>query len=138
MRLWSLVLILAAATTLGCGGSSYKAVPVSGRVTLDGQPVSGACVIFQPMGEKGKTANPGPGSVGVTDTDGRFTLSLVSPSKPGAVVGNHRVNIAPDTSSGKATPSAEKIPAKFRTGSSLVFPVPDGGTDKADFTLTSK
>jgi hypothetical protein len=62
-----LVLALTAAGS-GCGGTSrlYK---VEGLVTIDGNPVQGATVVFMPDGGgKGQNAQ------GFTDKDGRFTL----------------------------------------------------------------
>ena len=76
-----LVLVLAA---LGCG-SDYRLAPVSGRVTLNGKPLAGAHVHFQPIGSRAQPS-PGPGSHGVTDAEGRFTLQ-VDARQPGAVVG---------------------------------------------------
>ena len=47
----SLVLVAAVLTLSGCGSHGSPTVPVSGRVTLDGQPVSEARVSFEPVGE---------------------------------------------------------------------------------------
>lgn len=70
----------------GCGGaSSIGAVPVTGTVTLDGQPVEGAAVTFAPQ-EKGRAA------AGVTDASGKFVLMTERP-KDGAVPGAYRVGI---------------------------------------------
>src|ERR1700724_2573379 len=74
----------------GCGGGCQVAA-VSGQVTMNGQPLPGAQVTFQPIGSSGE--DPGPGSSGITDDQGRYTLKLLTLSKPGAVVGKHRVMI---------------------------------------------
>jgi hypothetical protein len=127
----------------GCGGGdSYSVAPVSGQVTLDGQPLSGVMVSFQPVAT-GKDA-PGPGSSGTTGADGRYTLQLAAAkSKPGAVVGKHTVRLmmassspAPD-SDAPVKPAKEQIPQKYRD-TPPTFEVPAGGTDKANFELTSK
>ena len=52
--------------------------PVSGRVTLDDQPLANAVVLFEPI--TGNT-NPGMGSVGRTDSDGRFVLRQIQPDR---------------------------------------------------------
>src|SRR5262249_48651873 len=75
----------------GCVGG-YSVAPVSGRVTLTGTPLADAAVLFQPVSSDGNE-NPGPGSTGVTDADGRYTLTLVGKDIKGAVVGKHKVRI---------------------------------------------
>jgi hypothetical protein len=126
----------------GCGG--LRVVPVSGRVTLDGKPAAGVHVGFQPVATAGNN-NPGGGSYAITDDDGRFTLRMVEGGQSGAVVGKHRVEITTrgaEADSGTDTrpkTGAPKtvIPPKYNRNSDLTFEVPSGGTDKADFTLTS-
>src|SRR5262245_4564952 len=74
----ALVLLLAVS---GCGGPLVNA---SGRLTYKGQPVPSTLVTFWPQ-EEGKRA-----STGVTDDDGKFTLSY-SRTEPGVLVGRHTV-----------------------------------------------
>src|SRR5581483_10021007 len=80
------LLILAAFTVLsaGCGGGEFPVAKVSGRVTLNGQPVDKVSVMFQPIAAEGKL-NSGMGSYGITDTDGRYTLKLIGKETKGAV-----------------------------------------------------
>jgi len=125
----------------GCGGGQgYKAAPVSGTVTIDGNPVAGIVVTFQPVGA-GQT--PGPGSTGKTDENGKFTLRFATQDrKPGAVVGKHRVSFATwMEEQGDVTPrgggAKELVPRRYQ-GQAMEFEVKAGGTDKADFPLTSK
>src|SRR5262245_13252044 len=88
------VMILAALAVwaAGCSNQPYKTAPVSGRITLNGQPVAGAAVMFQPVAPD-NNPNPGPGSTGVTDEQGHYTLKLVGKETSGAVVGKHKVRI---------------------------------------------
>ncbi len=133
---------LAGLLAAGCGrGKSYSVVPVSGTVTLDNKPLEGVVVIFQPIAGPA-VSDAGPGSSGVTDANGKFTLQLVTgEQKAGAVVGKHRVTLgtkreqAPDDDTIRVTKSP--IPPKYE-GKPQEFTVPAGGTDKADFPLTSK
>jgi hypothetical protein len=143
---WPLAACLLA---IGCSGDGFKLVPVSGRVTKNGQPLANVRVVFQPIGD-----NPGPGSAGTTDADGRYTLVVSSQqySGNGAVVGKHRVTIGtilpgegakptdPSVGSPDGEPLAGKelIPPRFNQDSTLTFDVPAGGTDKADFDLKFK
>jgi hypothetical protein len=135
----SLFLILAA----GCGGT--KNAPVSGKVTLNGQPLANAMVTFQPIAKEG-SVEAGPGSSGTTDAEGRFSLKMATGAS-GAVVGKHRVMISQivnktdpsDDARPKrgGPPQMEKLPARYNSESQETFDVPSGGTDKADFALKS-
>ncbi len=116
----------------GCGRGGFKLVPVSGRVTAQGQPVAEARVTFQPQGG-------GPGSYGQTDAGGRFVLRSVLDDSRGAVAGTHVVTIttAKDTNAsddGGGSTTGELAPPRFRDGS-VEFVVPPKGTDSADFEL---
>ncbi len=136
------VLLAVVIPLTGCGGSGFKVAPVAGTVTLDGNPVGGLIVNFQPASVKG-TTEPGPGSYAWTDKDGHFSMALISEKDyPGAVVGKHRVTLSsplPDQS-----PSDDRIPRSSKPllppeheGKSFEFEVPADGTEKADFVLTS-
>lgn len=127
----------------GCGGGP-KFAAVSGRVTLNDQPLDGFTVDFQPI-STGKDA-PGPGSTATTDKDGRYTLrSQLDKSQAGAVVGKHQVRVwAPEGSQDRDADGADKkgkksdrplIPGRYHVNSELTFDVPPEGTDKADFAL---
>jgi hypothetical protein len=123
----------------GCGTSKF--VPVSGKVTLDGKPLAGATVSFEPVTEPGTTPLP-PGSLGKTDQNGNFTLQATS-GENGALVGKHRVVIsligeqATGDERRRGGGVAEKLPRKYNADSELTFDVPPGGTSEAVFTLTS-
>jgi hypothetical protein len=140
------MLCLLAAAMSGCsGGASYA--PVSGVVTLDGQPYGKAVVNFQPIGTP-ESPNPGRGSSAYTDANGRFVL--VSDDYKGAVVGKHRVMImtagnvtgaSPEGGTPDETPvnrPVDPIPAEWNALSDKTFEVPAGGTDKANFDIVSK
>lgn len=102
---------LFALVLLAAGCSKYTPVPVRGEVTLDGQPVEGATVNFYAVGD----AKEGRPAMGVTDSNGCFTLSTLGkddgalkwdykvvitkyvPTKP-----NLKVPTFPDTPEGRA------------------------------------
>jgi hypothetical protein len=134
--------------TASCSKESYTIVPVSGRVTTkDGKPPPARLYVnFQPKGSK-DNLNPGPGSVAITDQQGRFTLKI-DDKRSGAVVGTHVVKISTvlkgqeeykpsETGSpdGFVPGGREIVPAIYNDQTTLTFPVPQGGTDKADFVL---
>jgi hypothetical protein len=139
-RCHTLPVLLGLLLLTGCGGPKFRIGPVSGRITLDGQPLAKAHVSFQPIASG--NPNPGPGSFGVTDADGRFELHTIEPRKSGAVVGSHVVRITPrgpDEAAGSdaVRPRDNSLPPQADDGS-LRFEVPSGGTDAANFMLTSK
>src|SRR5262249_26966915 len=137
---------------VGCdGGPRY--VKVSGVVKLNGVPYKGAIVNFQPLGTQ-NNPNPGRGSYGHTDENGRFTL-VVDDKMRGAVVGKHRVRIVTerkDRSTGfdpalgtlDGDPNAKRrieidpIPQEWNANSTKAFDVPAGGTDQANFDIITK
>jgi len=135
LSLLPLLLLLAA----GCGGPD-KTAPVSGRVTLNGKPFAHAAVLFQPVATSGNN-EPGPGSVGTTDTDGRYTLSIVGKGTKGAVIGKHKVQITrmveeSDPADDRPKPFKRPSPRRGRD-TQMEFDVPASGTDSANFSLTS-
>jgi hypothetical protein len=139
-RLKLLPLLLAA--LLGCGGDGNVA-PVSGTVKLNGKPVAGVEVMFQPVASEGVNV-PGAAAVGVTDTEGRFTAKLIGEQKPGATVGKNQVMFsgraaAEDFSEDgtKRGKPAVAIPPRYSLDSKIFFEVPRDGTATADFDLTS-
>ena len=67
----------------GCGRNAYRLADVSGRVTLDGEPLAGGVVSFQPQAAGGSVA--GPGATGRIDADGRYRLASIDGGS-GAVV----------------------------------------------------
>ena len=124
----------------GCGGGdSIELAPVSGKVTMDGEPLANVTVTFQPI-TKG-TENPGPGSFGKTDEQGQFTLELTTTGKSGAVVGKHQISITtPEPEGGEdsdVSDFVDPIPARYNARSTLKRDVSSDGTDEADFKLTS-
>lgn len=146
-RFFSLMLMAAVFSLafVGCNSDPYRVAPVSGTVTLDGKPVAQCAVMFQPTSEN--NPNPGPGSFGITDADGRYTLKLVGKETPGGVVGKHKVRFDP-YSDEPADPTSDrpfrpkkampKIPPKYNQPEALFdFDVPPKGSTSADFALTS-
>jgi hypothetical protein len=134
--------IVLAVACAGCNPSPFKLVPVSGSVSLDGQPLAGGIVNFQPI-VAGPGATAGPGSTARIGTDGRYTLATIR-GEAGAVVGKHRVKIysynaetaKQDANGGPR--EREKVPPKYNYKSDVTFDVPVEGTDKADFSLEAK
>lgn len=94
MTFRSSILVCAVLFTCGCGGPSLA--PVSGTVTLDGQPVDGVRVTFEPIvGEADVTDAEYYTSFGITDEQGRYEMQteIDGQLQRGAVVGNSTVRL---------------------------------------------
>jgi len=132
-------MLLLMLVSVGCG-SKPTVVPVSGIVLLDGQPLVGASVNTQPIADS-SGENPGSGSFGKTDAEGRYTLELVDPPMQGACPGEHRITITKADEEGYSSsdelvaPKGAPWPLRYGNGS-LRLTVPPDGTDSANFELT--
>ncbi|MEN6496823.1 MAG: hypothetical protein ABFD16_21235 [Thermoguttaceae bacterium] len=134
-------------TPLGCGKGyeGGKLAPVSGVVTLDGQPAAGIMVLFSPTAETG-----GQGGMGTTDASGKYELKTRG-EFTGVVPGQYKVTcvkyVMPDGSPipndpnfSMATSGAKQVlPAKYSDPQRTVLSakVPTEGT-AVPLELTSK
>lgn len=78
-------LSLAILKLAGCGSNLPPVVPVSGVVTLDGQPLADAAIAFMPV-------DGGRFGYGSTNEKGEFQIGTFTDSD-GALVGVHRISI---------------------------------------------
>jgi hypothetical protein len=140
-----LVLVVA---IVGCSDSRpYRTAAVSGRVTLDGQPLARARVLFHPVHTAKDGLLSGPQAYGETDSDGKYSLTTVFKEK-GATVGRNRVMISTgrleateenDRAKNARVVAREKVPQKYFTDKApLHFDVPAEGTYAANFDLTTR
>ena len=126
------------AVFLGCGGANYsgaKRYPLSGEVTLDGQPVDLGSITFTPADGKGRPC-------GGVITDGKYDVS----EEQGASAGSYRVEIHWLRRTGKKLKDAESgeiyderkeaIPAKLNASLELSVEVPLP-QNRHDFKLKS-
>jgi hypothetical protein len=112
-------------TIAGCKGPSLVfADTVEGTLTLDGRPVPNALVQFYPEVPEGTKA---PSSSGTTDDKGFFRLTRSDVSKPGALVGRHKVIIAAGRAGGdRDNPEAGasvKVPKEYTNANTTPFTV---------------
>lgn len=107
--------VLVAGPCWGCGsgnGTPVALIPVKGKVTYKGQPLTKGLVVFEPDGY-GRMAS------GQLQSDGTFELSTLKPGD-GVVAGEHRISItqldkalAKDRALKKyASPSSSKLTAE--------------------------
>jgi hypothetical protein len=102
---WGAVVLTAGLA--GCGPSGPPTQAVSGVVTLDGKPVSGATVTFSPSAAGGAFAS------GLTNAEGRFSLNAaLAGAKAGAgtLPGDYLVSISKIESSEAARPDDPNAP----------------------------
>jgi hypothetical protein len=143
----------------GCAGSApeiegrEKTLPVTGTVTLDGEPLADATVTFHgPL--VGKAGKPGLSAVGTTDSDGKFRLTTYE-ANDGAAAETYQVSVtkveAAETTGStegeyvppeaKARPAAPRslVPEKYTTPaqSGLTATVTDGKDNEFTFELTT-
>ena len=125
--------LLVSLATAGCGGPGNVA-QVTGRVTLDDEPLEGAYVVFNPVVEGGQSSS-------LTDASGNYRLQYTREDY-GAEIGEHRVRITtadggnPDSDPPKPR-VRERLPAKYHSNSELKATV-EAGKNSIDFDLTSK
>lgn len=105
IQLWLLLCLVVLA---GCGGDGGFA-PVTGRVLLNGKPVEGAAVLFEP--EAG-----GVPATGVTNANGEFSLSTTGHGV-GAAIGKHGVSVSKQVVAqpNRKVEEGEIVPMKYET-----------------------
>ena len=144
-----LVLLLATmAATGGCGGDGLPRQPLSGKVTLDGQPIESALITFTPMNGSGDST-----SAAAQVTAGSFSI----PRDAGLIAGKYRVAVSmpkevtkaakkkqidnatgAEIEAGDVTITQEALPARYNAKSELTADVTAGDPNEFTFTLTSK
>jgi hypothetical protein len=128
------------ATFVGCGATSYEAVPVSGTVMVGGKPAANVFVQFEPAAKSGDDI---PSSTAITDAQGKYELKVSAPNgEQGAVVGEHVVRFAPAGDEAKAAmegPQSYSRPTvrlpREATGGDMRYTVPAEGDTNANFQL---
>ena len=125
--------LLAAAAVMSPGCQSRVAgtpdlAPVSGTVTIDGNPADRAIVSFEGPGNKV--------SFGNTDAAGRYELHYIRQEK-GAAIGANKVKITTRLDAPPGPGYVDPIPAIFNTRTTLSADV-QKGPNTIDFALKTK
>ena len=143
-KLIVVVALTLAFSLVGCGDPNAPPLyPVTGTVTLDGQPLAGAGVMFFP-----REQTRGNACVGMTDAAGKYTLKPERTGGSGAPEGVFAVTISkmkdpPATAAGQPaaaeTDLDETLSPKYwdSAQSILSAKVPKGGAN-IDFPLVSR
>jgi len=126
-NLWCLIALVGISGCFGGGESLPELTIVTGTVTLDGNPLPGANVIFQP--QQGKT------TFAMTDESGEYEL-MYNQDVAGAVPGNYTVKITKEKN--PEEPGIELVPAKYNEKTNLKADVKPGEENHFQFDLTRK
>jgi hypothetical protein len=113
------------AVAIGCGPGGPATVPVSGKITIGGQPANNVSISFIPETAGAPTASG-------TATNGTYTLYTGADGKPGAVVGKYKITLAAQAGSDEAAYRAGKAPGTAE------LPFPADYTDPAKTPLTKE
>ena len=120
-----LVLMVFVAGCSNSSGNLPNLAPVSGTVTLGGQPLSKASVLFE--------SAKGQGAYGTTDENGRYELRF-SGSTMGADIGVNTVRITTVLDHPTGPDYKDPIPARYNKASELKVTV-QAGANTHDFAL---
>ena len=137
-RRWFSLFGLLSLLAAGCPASQERPYPVHGVVSLDGNPLRGGLVRFEP-------SSPGPssscfGAEGTIGSDGTYRLTTSSVNEgtnDGALPGMYRVVVLPGQET--TAQNSRVIPSKYYSlaGSGLEFEVKPND-NLIDIRLTSK
>jgi hypothetical protein len=123
-------LLLSASIAVVAGGCGQGVAPpplaaLKGKVLVDGRPVPGLIVVYEPEASGAtKAAQAGSTSVGRTDAEGNFELRYRGGEQKGAVPGTHVVRVIPIAGGGPAGGEnadvvKNPIPPQYNTQSTI-------------------
>ena len=126
-------LVLVSLTLLaGCGPQSEgmpDLAPVTGTITMDGEPLANVSVTFE--------AASGATSYATTGDDGSYELTYIRSSK-GAGIGSNTVRIETATDAPPSPGWRDPIPSIYNVRTTLQADVKQGEPNVIDFALESK
>ena len=120
---WLLLICVA----VGCSDGRPQRVPVSGQVSINGQPLRSGGVRFTPEG--------GRPSSGTIDGEGRFTLTTYD-AGDGCTLGKHRVSVVSVDQLSSTTRRWNAPKSYASPDSSGISQTIDGPTDSVKIELT--
>ncbi|MBA4030446.1 MAG: hypothetical protein C0478_06085 [Planctomyces sp.] len=136
---WPSALLLGA-TCLMASGCEFSSSPrvdysslglcsVTGKVTLDGQPIEGVTITMSPP-------DSFTGSFGRTDTNGFYRM-MYNSEQAGVTEGEKVVRLSTANVGAEEAPRAEKVPARYNRDSKLTARIPPGGALELNYDLES-
>jgi hypothetical protein len=138
------ITILTLLVLVGCGDGKLATVKVTGKVTLDGEPLAGASITFTP-----KTTGVGHPGYATTDASGIYKLQTSQgAADAGTTPGDYLVAIrkvevdpdAPPPEPGYSPKTRSVIPTRYAqpTTSELTATVENKRSNEFNFELTSQ
>ena len=115
----------------GCGGGSGELVATSGTVTLDGQPLANATVIFKPQAN-----TKGNGGSGQTDSSGRYE-AMTPQGKKGLYPGTYKVVISRRLHKDGSVPRPDEPPIESQARETLLPRYSDPNRTELSLTLAA-
>jgi hypothetical protein len=106
----------------GCGKKAGEFVPVSGKVTLDGKPLTVGAISFRPDAARGNASMHIPSG----DIDPQGNYKLVTVGKDGAPLGWYKVLVFADANSLDGSNRASPLPPKWLMNAKYIT---EKGTD---------
>ncbi|MFP6676568.1 MAG: carboxypeptidase regulatory-like domain-containing protein [Pirellulaceae bacterium] len=123
--------VLLVAVTVGCGNNDLNAV--KGTVTLDGEPLADALLVFTPL-------TGGRPAAARTDANGKYEL-VYDRNSSGTITGEHVVEITTgddyEDDDGQAVLIPERLPKQYNAETDLRAKVGEGN-NVFDFDLKSE
>ncbi|MEW4565319.1 carboxypeptidase-like regulatory domain-containing protein [Bremerella sp. JC770] len=126
MRLGYVAVLVCAPLWIGCGDGN-KLKPVSGVVTMDGDPLEAATVVFVPI--EGGRGN----AVATTDQQGRYELSYINDK--GTEPGTYKVIVTKPRQTKRG--EVETLPSQYNSASDVTAEIKANGENRFDFNLES-
>ena len=126
----SMIAVMCVILLAGCGGDPNLG-NVSGKITLNGEPLEGALVTFSPT----RTEGVGSTTFGKTASDGTYHM-VVSDEKDGAFIGENLVRVKTSDSKADGSVIKEVVPAIYNSKSRVLVEV-KSGDNTFDFELES-
>jgi hypothetical protein len=118
----------------GCDAGDPNLGTVTGKITLDGEPLADALVEFVPTGGAGSV------SYGRTDANGEYEMEFARDTV-GASIGENEIRITTGDvaldDAGKEVRVPEKVPARYNVNTELTREV-TSGRNRIDLELTSE
>ena len=117
---------------VGCGPRGPKTYEVSGKVTLDGEPVADGEIQFR---DPSRQSQSWAGKI----VDGQYTMQSTEGNKRVEIIATREIQLGADAPSGEGTANFEMyIPKEYNSNSTLTAEVTSSGNNTFDFELNSK
>jgi predicted small lipoprotein YifL len=121
--------ITALAPLTGCGADGPVTYPVSGKVTLAGEPIAEGEIVF-------RDAAGAEGSRGAKINAGTYAFESTAGAKRVEITAHRKINVPPSPSGEGGTNYEMYIPEKFNVKTELTAEVTAAGPNTFDFPLT--